>query len=209
MSFLCDFSEFAQFLQPARFDLTDLMPPLTRVSALSMTPITNAYKTAAAGRFRSAQTNAALAVKLTPHAAASKCWPPAGRFYSGKIMEDTTELQRITQLIINAMQVSTDPLTAAGAAEIPSLEIGQHKQAVHLARCIAAFTTDDALAIEMAEIVGESPKFLISKVLLVHYAPEKCTGEHAALEIRIWKRLYAGRRERNRVKDVLIRRSVI
>jgi hypothetical protein len=124
-------------------------------------------------------------------------------------MEDNTELQRITRLIVDAMRVSTDPVTAAGAENIPSLNLEQHKQAVHLARCIAAFTTDDALATEMAEIVGESPKFLISKVLLVRYAPDKLTGEHADLETRIWKSLYAGRRERSRVKDVLTRRSVI
>jgi hypothetical protein len=124
-------------------------------------------------------------------------------------MEDTTEIQRITRLIVDAMRISTDPVTAAGAEHIPSLNLESHTQAVHLARCIAAFTTDDALAIEMAEIVGESPKFLIGKVLLVHYLPEQCTGEHAALEQRIWKRLYAGRRERSRVMDVLTRRSVI
>jgi hypothetical protein len=46
-------------------------------------------------------------------------------------------------------------------------------------------------------------------VLLVRYAPDKLTGEHADLETRIWKSLYAGRRERSRVKDVLTRRSVI
>lgn len=124
-------------------------------------------------------------------------------------MEDNTELQRITRLIVSAMQISTDPVTAAGAAHVSSLDLQEHRQAVHLARCIAAFTTDDALAIEMAEIVGESPKFLIGKVLLVRYAPEQLTGEHADLEIRIWKSIYAGRRERSRVKDVLIRRSVI
>jgi len=124
-------------------------------------------------------------------------------------MEESTELQRITRLIADAMSISTDPVTAAGAGNIPSLKLESHAQAVHLARCIAAFTTDDALATEMAEIVGESPKFLIGKVLLVHYAPEQCTGEHAALEQRIWKSLYAGRRERSRVRDVLTRRSLI
>ena len=124
-------------------------------------------------------------------------------------MEDTTELQRITRLIVDAMRISTDPVTAAGAENVPSLKLESWAQAIHFARCVAAFTTDDALAIEMAEIVGESPKFLIGKVLLVHYAPEKCTGEHAALEQRIWKSLYAGRRERTRVRDVLMRRSVI
>lgn len=124
-------------------------------------------------------------------------------------MEESSELQRITRLIVDAMFISTDPVTAAGARNIPSLELESHAQAVHLARCIAAFTTDDALAAEMAEIVGESPKFLIGKVLLVHYAPEQCTGEHAALEQRIWKSLYAGRRERSRVRDVLTRRSLI
>ncbi len=124
-------------------------------------------------------------------------------------MEDSTELQRITRLIVDAMRVSTDPVTAAGAEHVSLLNLAQHKQAVHLARCIAAFTTDDALAIEMAEIVGESPKFLIGKVLLVRYAPDKLTGEHADLETRIWKSIYAGRRERSRVKEVLTRRSVI
>ena len=124
-------------------------------------------------------------------------------------MEDSTELQRITRLIVDAMRLSTDPVTAVGAENIPSLNIEQHAQAVHLARCIAAFTTDDALANEMAEIVGESPKFLIGKVLAVHYPPEKCTGEHADFEKRLWKSLYAGRRERTRVIEVLTRRSVI
>lgn len=124
-------------------------------------------------------------------------------------MEDMTELHRITRLIVDAMRISTDPLTAAGAENVASLNIEQHAQAVHLARCIAAFTTDDMLAGEMAEIVGESPKFMIGKVLLVHYAPEKCTGQHADLEQRIWKSLYAGRRERSRVQEVLVRRSVI
>jgi hypothetical protein len=124
-------------------------------------------------------------------------------------MEDITELQRISKLIVDAMRVSTDPVTAAGAEKIASLNLESHAQAVHLARCIAAFTTDDALAIDMAEIVGESPKFMISKVLLVHYVAEKCTGENAPLEQRIWKSLYAGRRERSRVLEVLSRRSVI
>ena len=124
-------------------------------------------------------------------------------------MEEITEQQRITKLIVDAMRLSTDPVTVAGAENIASLNLESHTQAVHLARCIAAFTTDDALAIEMAEIVGESPKFLISKVLLVHYVAEKCTGEHAGLEQRIWKSLYAGRRERSRVQEVLARRSVI
>jgi hypothetical protein len=124
-------------------------------------------------------------------------------------MEDLTELQRITKLIVDAMRLSPDLVTAAGAENVASLNLETHTQGVHLARCIAAFTTDDALAIEMSEIVGETPKFLISKVLLANYLPEKCTGEHAGLEQRIWKSLYAGRRERSRVQEVLARRSVI
>lgn len=124
-------------------------------------------------------------------------------------MEDSIEIARITRLILAAVQVSTDPVTAAGAANIASFKFENSAQATHMARCIAAFTTDDALAIELAEIVGESPKFMIGKVLLVHYTPEKCTGANAELEQRIWKLLYAGRRERARVKDVLTRRSVI
>ncbi len=119
------------------------------------------------------------------------------------------ETQRVIRLVVDAMRLSTDPLTAASAEMVASLDIAQHAQAIHLARCVAAFTTDDSLATEMAEIVGESPRFLIGKVLAVHYAPEQCTGGHAELEKLIWKRLYAGRRERSRVIEVLARRNVI
>jgi len=124
-------------------------------------------------------------------------------------MEDNTELARITRLVIDAMQISTDRVTAAGAAQLASLELKDLAQALHFARCISAFTTDDALAIDLAEIVGESPKFLVGKVLLANYAPEQCTGEHADLERRIWTSIYAGRRERSRVQQTLARRSLI
>lgn len=124
-------------------------------------------------------------------------------------MEDSTEISRITGLIVAAMRLSTDPVTAASAEMVASLKIEQVAQAIHLARCIAAFTTDDALATEMIEFVGESPKFLIAKVLAANYPPEQCTGEHAEFEKRIWKSLYAGRRERSRVKETLTRRGVI
>ena len=49
-------------------------------------------------------------------------------------------------------------------------------------RCIAAFTTDDALADELEEIVDESPAFLVSKVMSVRHDLQKFTGEHADLE---------------------------
>jgi len=124
-------------------------------------------------------------------------------------MEDTTELQRITSLIVAAMHISTDRVTAAGAANVPSFKLENFAQGIHLARCIAAFTTDDALAIELAEIVGESPKFLVGKVLLANFPPEQCTGENIDLEKRIWTSIYAGRRERSRVQQTLARRSLI
>ena len=124
-------------------------------------------------------------------------------------MEDTTELARITRLVAAAMHISTDRVTAAGAANIPSLQLQSFAQGIHLARCIAAFTTDDALANDLAEIVGESPKFLVGKVLLANFAPEQCTGEHADLEKRIWTLIYAGRRERSRVAQTRARRSLI
>lgn len=123
--------------------------------------------------------------------------------------EMSTEIQRVTRLIVAAMQLSTDPLTAAGAANVASIALEDAEQAIHLARCVSAFTTDDALAIEMAEIAGESPKFAVSKVLLAHYAPEQLTGANADLEKRIWTSLYAGRRERSRVLQTLSRRSLI
>ncbi|MFZ4537950.1 hypothetical protein [Propionivibrio sp.] len=123
--------------------------------------------------------------------------------------EKMTETQRISQFIIDAMRLSTDPVTAASAEIVPSLKIGQADQAIHLARCIAAFTTDDTLANDMIEFVGESPKFLIGKVMAVNFPPEQCTGEFAELEKRIWKSLYAGRRERSRVQETLTRRGAI
>lgn len=124
-------------------------------------------------------------------------------------MEDRSECQRITRLIVDAMHISTDPVTAAGAGHLASLELVTAAQAMHLARCVAAFTTDDALVSEMAEIVGESPRFLIGKVLSVQYAPDQRTGEHADLEKRLWTLVYAGRRERSRVLQTLTRRCLI
>lgn len=124
-------------------------------------------------------------------------------------MEECTELQRISGLIVAAMHISTDRVTAAGVVHVPSLKLESFAQAVHLARCIAAFTTDDALANDLAELVGESPKFLVSKVLLANFPPEQCTGEHTDLEKRIWTSIYAGRRERSRVLQTLARRSLI
>jgi hypothetical protein len=124
-------------------------------------------------------------------------------------MEDSNELARITRLVVDAMQISTDRVTAAGAAQLAALELKDYAQGIHFARCIAAFTTDDALANDLAEIVGESPKFLVGKVLLANFAPEQCTGEHADLEKRIWTSIYAGRRERSRVQQTLARRSLI
>ena len=124
-------------------------------------------------------------------------------------MEECTELQRISGLIVAAMHISTDRGTAAGVVHVPSLKLESFAPAVHLARCIAAFTTDDALANDLAELVGESPKFLVSKVLLANFPPEQCTGEHTDLEKRIWTSIYAGRRERSRVLQTLARRSLI
>jgi hypothetical protein len=127
-------------------------------------------------------------------------------------MEERNELQRISGLIVAAMHISTDRVTAAGVAHVPALKLTSAAQAVHLARCIAAFTTDDALADDFAELVGESPRVLVSKVALVTVAPEQSTGENvdlADLEQRVWKLIYAGRRERSRVQQTLTRRSLI
>lgn len=124
-------------------------------------------------------------------------------------MEDRTEAQRLTAHIVDAMLLSTDPVTAAGAVKVPELALANADQAEHLARCIAAFTTDDALADEMAEIVDESLPFLISKVGAVRHELEEFTGKQADLEKRIWTLLYAGRRERSRVMQTLARRSVL
>ncbi len=124
-------------------------------------------------------------------------------------MEDNIEVQRMTGLIVQAMQLSRDPVTAAGAAHVPSIKIESSAQANHLARCIAAFTTDDALASEMEEIVDESPAFLISQVMAVRQELERFTGKHADLEKQVWTLIYAGRRERSRVMQTLARRSVL
>ena len=124
-------------------------------------------------------------------------------------MENSTEIQRITGLIVQAMQLSRDPVTAAGAAYIPTIRIESVDQANQLARCIAAFTTDDALADEMEEIVDESPAFLVSQVMAVSHKLEKFSGKHAELEKQVWTLIYAGRRERSRVMQTLARRSVL
>lgn len=124
-------------------------------------------------------------------------------------MEDLAEVQRITGLIVDAIRLSTDRVTAFGVDAVLALKLADAAQALHLARCIGAFTTDDALAVDMAEIVGETPNFMVSKVLAVHDAPDQCRGAHAEFEQEVWKSLYAGRRERERVKQTLLRRGVI
>jgi hypothetical protein len=124
-------------------------------------------------------------------------------------MEDRSETQNITDAIAKAMLLSTDPVTAAGSAKISALVLENLDQAEHLARCIAAFTTDDALADEMGEIVDESPVFLISKVAAVHTELDEFKGPNAELEKRIWTLVYAGRRERSRVMQTLERRRVL
>ena len=124
-------------------------------------------------------------------------------------MEDRNEAQKITDAVSAAMLLSTDPVTAAGSVKVSALELDKLDQAMHLVRCIAAFTTDDALADEMGDIVDESPAFLISKVESVRTELEKFKGPHAELEKRIWTLVYAGRRERSRVMQTLARRSVL
>ena len=124
-------------------------------------------------------------------------------------MEDKKEIERIRGLVVSAMQLSPDSVTAAGAASVESLPLATLDQAFQLARCIAAFTTDDALADEMEEIVDESPAFLISKVISVRHDLEKFSGEHAVLEEMVWKLIYAGRRERSRVLQTLARRRAL
>ena len=124
-------------------------------------------------------------------------------------MEDRSEVQNITDAIAAAMLLSTDPVTAAGSVKVSVLVLDNVDQVMHLARCIAAFTTDDALADEMGDIVDESPAFLISKVDSVRAELEKFKGPYAELEKRIWTLVYAGRRERSRVMQTLARRSVL
>ena len=124
-------------------------------------------------------------------------------------MEDRSEVQNITNAVAAAMRLSTDSVTAAGAENIASLALANIDEAMQLARCIAAFTTDDALADEMGDVVDESPAFLISKVMAVRTALEEFTGKQADLEKRIWMLVYAGRRERSRVMQTLARRSVL
>ena len=123
-------------------------------------------------------------------------------------MDETTELERLTQLIVDAMQISTDRVTAAGAVHLPSLELTTLGQGVHLARCVAAFTTDDELARDFAELLGESPKVLLDKVGLANDAPQQRAGEHADLEKQVWTLVYAGRRERSRVAQCVARRRL-
>ena len=124
-------------------------------------------------------------------------------------MEDRSETQNITDAIAKAMLLSTDPVTAAGSVKVSALVLENLDQAMHLARCIAAFTTDDALADEMGEIVDESPAFLIRKVAAVRTELDEFKGPYAELEKRIWTLVYAGRRERSRIMQTLARRSVL
>ena len=124
-------------------------------------------------------------------------------------MDETAELERITQLIVDAMQISTDRVTAAGAVHVAALDLSTLAQGVHVARCIAVCTTDDMLARDLAELIGESSRVLIGKVGL---AQNESLPEYAAfadLEKKVWTLIYAGRRERSRVAQALARRRTL
>ena len=124
-------------------------------------------------------------------------------------MDETAELERITQLIVDAMQISTDRVTAAGAVHVEALELTTLVQGIHLARCIAVFTTDDMLARDLAEMIGESPRVLIGKVGLAQNEPFTEDAALADLEKTVWTLIYAGRRERSRVAQALARRRTL
>jgi len=124
-------------------------------------------------------------------------------------MNQGIEEERITGLIFDAVKVSTDPVIVAGLSQFPALRLENPEQIMHLARCIAAFTTDDALFAELSEIVGETPAFMISKVGAIGNELVDFVGEHAALERQVWTSLFAGRRERSRVMQTLRRRSAL
>lgn len=124
-------------------------------------------------------------------------------------MEETAELERITQLIVDAMQISTDRVTAAGAVHVASLDLSTLAQGVHLARCIAVFTTDDMLARDLAEMIGESPRVLIDRVSLALQEAPADDASLADLEKKVWTLIYAGRRERSRVAQALARRRTL
>lgn len=124
-------------------------------------------------------------------------------------MNQTTEVEQLIRQISEAVKVSTDPVAAAGLSQISSLAIENCEQAVHLARCVAAFTTDDGLFAELTEIVGESSPFMISKVAAIRNEFASFGGDYGVLEQQIWTRLFAGRRERLRVMQTLRRRSAL
>lgn len=121
-------------------------------------------------------------------------------------MPDASEIQRLRELTISAMQLSTDHLTAAGSDEVAAFPLASLAECRHLTRCIAAFTTDNDLVRELGEILGETTAAMIGKVESARFAPALCTGEHNALEKLLWTRLYAGRRERSRVVQMMTRR---
>ena len=64
-------------------------------------------------------------------------------------MENPNEIRKITDAVAGAMLLSPDSVSAAGVTAIEALTLESMDQAMQLARCIAAFTTDDALADEM------------------------------------------------------------
>ena len=124
-------------------------------------------------------------------------------------MNQPSEVEQLIHLIADAIKVSTDPVAAAGVSQISSLALETREQAVHLARCVAAFTTDDGLFAELTEIADESPAFMISKVGVIRNEFAAFDGEYGTLEQQIWTRLFAGRRERARVMQTLRRRSAL
>ena len=124
-------------------------------------------------------------------------------------MDQTQETQALAALIVDALKVSTDPIAAAGVAHLPALMTGGHDQLLQVARCLAAFTTDDGLFAELREIVDESPAFMVSKVSAVRSELTTFDGVFGTLEQQLWTRIFAGRRERSRVMQTLLRRNAI
>ena len=123
--------------------------------------------------------------------------------------QQAQQAQHFAELVANALKVSTDPIAAAGVAHLPALAAGGHDQLKHVARCLAAFTTDDGLFAELSEIVDESPAFMVSKISAVRSELTAFDGRFGVLEQQVWTRIFAGRRERARVIQTLRRRSAV
>ena len=113
------------------------------------------------------------------------------------------ELEQSAELINDEQQTPDAAEPAVATDELSALQ-----QQLSAAEAAAQEEKDRALRIA-AEMENLRRRAAQDVEKAHKFALEKFTGEYAALEEKVWKLVYAGRREKSRVLQVLARRRAL